>query len=46
MKKYFNYKNLIIVLIVGLIANNVLLQIKVEEAIDAANIASSFKRGF
>jgi hypothetical protein len=39
MKKYFNYKNLIIVLIVGLIANNVLLLIKVEEAIDAANDA-------
>jgi hypothetical protein len=39
MKKYFNYKSLIIVLIVGLIANNILLQIKVEEAIDAANSA-------
>jgi hypothetical protein len=39
MKKYFNYKSLIIVLIVGLIANNILLQIKVEEAIDAASDA-------
>jgi len=42
MKKYLNYKNLIIVLIVGLIANNVLLQIKVEKAIDAANDAAYY----
>jgi hypothetical protein len=39
MKKYLNYKGLLIILIVGLIANNILLQIKMEKAIDAANSA-------
>jgi cell division protein FtsI/penicillin-binding protein 2 len=39
MKKYLNYKSLIVLLILGLIANNILLQIKMEEAIDAANAA-------
>lgn len=39
MKKYFTSKNLIILLIIGLIGNNISLQIKMEEAIDAANSA-------
>ena len=39
MKKILNYKNLIILVIIGLIGNNVLLQIKMEDVIRAANEA-------
>jgi hypothetical protein len=39
MKKYFNYKTLTILLIIGLIGNNIYLQIKVDKAISAAENA-------
>jgi len=39
MKKYLNFKTLVILLIIGLIGSNISLQIKVEEAIKAANDA-------
>ncbi|WP_147676288.1 hypothetical protein [Algibacter pacificus] len=38
--KYLNFKSLIIFLIVGLIGSNIFLQMKVEEAIRAANDAA------
>jgi hypothetical protein len=44
MKKYLNYKNLSIILILGLIGNNISLQIKMEEAISAADDASYYAR--
>lgn len=39
MQKYLTYKNLVVLLIIGLIGNNIALQIKLEEAIDAAQNA-------
>lgn len=39
MKKYLNYKTLTILLIIGLIGNNIHLQMKVDTAISAANNA-------
>lgn len=39
MKQYLNYKNLVVLLILGLIGSNIFLQIKIEEAIDAAKNA-------
>lgn len=39
MEKYLNFKTLVILLIIGLIGSNISLQMKVEEAIIAANDA-------
>lgn len=40
MKKYLNFKSVLTLLVIGLIGSNISLQIKVEEAISAANNAA------